>query len=281
MLSSLSFVQVLALLTMLQGGCLADSGPSDMGECGPQDLTIECCLKKHPEQWERCTGSPDPAPRSVSAATRVTAAGVAVTVALQPVIGTSERRGVELTTDLSVRVDEALVRCVREADRFVNEYHFQGKSPSAELCGQLRLGEKTTWAAYLGLFKHEQSWPCLREALNHLMPGRYLLQPRFRLDERTNRWVHVTENEVRDIIAREGWKGLTGTIEPDVILLDENGVIVRVYDLKFPCPNTNMANWSTYYEGPWFNLSQGKLYEMALQAQTLLVSPRWGVTRSR
>ena len=30
---------------------------------------------------------------------------------------------------------------------------------------QVKVGEHTTWAAYLGLFKHEESWPCLREAL--------------------------------------------------------------------------------------------------------------------
>jgi hypothetical protein len=35
---------------------------------------------------------------------------------------------------------------------------------------------------------------------------------------------------VKQIVSEQGWKGLTGTIEPDIILMDEKGVIVRVYD---------------------------------------------------
>lgn len=268
---------VLALLALLEASCLAEWTPPGGGRCEPGDASPECCVKEHLGEWERCAASP-PDVRS-DVVLRATAGGVAVVMALHPVIGTSEQRGVELATDLSAKVEEALVRCVREADRFVNDHHFQGKSPSAEQCGQLRLGEKTTWAAYLGLFKHEQSWPCLHERLSKLMPGRYWLQARFRFDEQTQRWEFLDERKVKDLIAQQGWKGLTGTIEPDVILLDEKGTIVRVYDLKFPCPSTNMASWNNYYEGPWFGLSQGKLYENALQVKPLLVSPRWGVRK--
>ena len=142
------------------------------------------------------------------------AVGVSVPMAVLPVIGAGENRGVELAADLLPKVEEALARCVREADRRVNDIHFQGKSPSPEICGQIKVGERTTWAAYLGLFKHEESWPCLRAALNKLMPGHYLLHPRFHSDEQTGKWEYWDESKVKEVIANQGWTGLTGTIEP-------------------------------------------------------------------
>ncbi|HEX8820479.1 MAG TPA: hypothetical protein VF794_11180 [Archangium sp.] len=75
----------------------------------------------------------------------------------------------------------------------------------------------------------------------------------------------------------EGWKGLTGTIEPDIILLDEKGFIVHVYDLKFPCPETNSARWETYAEGRWRDELQGDVYEEILGVKPRLVSPRDGI----
>lgn len=51
-------VRLLVLLAVLQAGCLSELDEAALGvECGPRDLTPECCLKKNPGQWERCTGS--------------------------------------------------------------------------------------------------------------------------------------------------------------------------------------------------------------------------------
>lgn len=136
-----------------------------------------------------------------------------------------------------------------------------------------------TWAVYLGLFKHEQAWPCLRKVLDQLLPGRYWLQPRFRLNDRTGQWEFLDKKRVEEIVAKQGWKGLKGTIEPDLILLDEQGVIVSVYDLKFPCPDSNIARWERYSRGPWMDWFQGELYKDALQVTPRLVSPRQGVIR--
>jgi hypothetical protein len=245
--------------------------------CSLPDLTPECCLKQNPGQWERCTGSSEAA-RAHSLAFKTTAIGVAGGLAVQAVhIGSAERRGVELVADLLAKVEKAIVRCVRRADQQVNDHHFNGKSPSRELCQQVKVGERTTWAVYLGLFKHEQAWPCLREALEALVPGRYLLHPRFQLNARTGKWEYLNENEVSQIVTQEGWSGLRGTIEPDIILLDENGVVVHVYDLKFPCPKTNVANWEWYREGSGKEGSQGELYKRALGVTPKLVSPQEGV----
>ncbi|HZH75599.1 MAG TPA: hypothetical protein VEY88_06170 [Archangium sp.] len=278
-------VRLLMLLAVLQGGCLLESeSVEEVGKCGPQDLTIECCLKRFPGQWERCTGSPDAAQaaevveRAPSMAAKVVAAGMAGVVAAQGVhLHSAERRGTELAADLLTEIEREIVRCVRQADQYVNDHHFKGRSPSWELCQQVKVGDQTTWAAYLGLFKHEQAWPCLHEALKKLVPDRYRLRPRFYINPMTGKWEYMDPNLVSQIVTQEGWKGLKGTIEPDIILLDENGVVMHVYDLKFPCPNTNVAQWERYEEGRWKDELQGNVYKEILGVTPMLVSPREGV----
>lgn len=282
------FVWLLVLLAVHQAGCLAESDSVEVaGKCGPRDLSPECCLKQNPGQWERCTGSsemveevtrrsPSPGMKAAAAAT----AG-ALVAALNPQINSAERQGVELAANLLAKVEKAIARCARQADQEVNDYHFKGKSPSRELCQQLKIGEQTTWAAYLGIFKHEQAWPCLRKALDELLPGRYRLHPRFRLDERTGTWEFLDEEVVKRLVSEQGWKSLAGTIEPDIILMDAEGFIIRVYDLKFPCPETNVAQWEKYKGGRWRDELQGDVYERALQVPPQLVSPKRGVESTR
>jgi hypothetical protein len=87
----------------------------------------------------------------------------------------------------------------------------------------------------------------------------------------------MDENMVSQIVSQEGWSGLRGTIEPDIVLLDAHGIVVHVYDLKVPCPESNGAHWGPYEEGPWKDWHQGELYEYALGVTPSLVSPREGV----
>lgn len=282
-------LRLLVLLAVLQAGCRLE--PDDVlemevvGKCGPRDLSLECCLKQNPGQWERCTGTSEvprlaaETARAASGAQRAIAAGVAVTLAAQPLfINSAERRGSELAADLLAQIERAIVKCVRKADQEVNDYHFHGRKPDWELCQQIKTGDRTTWAMYLGLFKHEKAWPCLREALDNLLPKKnYLLHPRFQLNARTGAWEFLDEPIVKEIVATQGWKGLKGTIEPDLVLMDVKGFIMHVYDLKFPCPESNDAQWTWYTDEPWEDWSQGDLYEHALGVTPWLVSPREGV----
>ncbi|WP_375768594.1 hypothetical protein NR798_44100 [Archangium gephyra] len=275
---------LLVLMAVLQAGCLSELDEAALGvECGPRDLTPECCLKKNPGQWERCTGSSEMA-RAVgetSLLVKVTAVGMVVVMAAQTVhIGSAERRGVELATDLRKKVEEEIVRCVRRAEQEVNDYHFDGKSPTLKQCQEVKVGERTTWAAYLGLFKHEMAWPCLREALDKLVTNKgYLLHARFYVDPTTGQWKHMTQDMMSQIVTHQGWSGLRGTIEPDIVLLDANGVVIHVYDLKFPCPETNGAGWGHYKDGRWKDWSQEEVYRKALEVIPRLASPRDGVIR--
>ncbi|HZH15412.1 MAG TPA: hypothetical protein VE057_13760 [Archangium sp.] len=278
-------MRLLVLLAVLQAGCLSDADEAALGgECGPRDLTPECCLKKNPGQWERCTGSSEMARAAgavekTSLLMKTAAVGMAGTMAAQAVrIGSAECRGVELATDLRKKVEEEIVRCVRRAEREVNDYHFGGKSPTLKQCQEVKVGERTTWAAYLGLFKHEMAWPCLREVLAKLvMKDGYLLHPRFYVNPKTGEWEHMPEELMSQIVTRDGWSGLRGTIEPDIVLLDANRVVVHAYDLKFPCPETNGAGWGHYKDGRWKDWSQDDVYRNALEVMPRLVSPRDGV----
>ncbi|MFY0527896.1 hypothetical protein ACN28I_33675 [Archangium gephyra] len=277
-------MRLLVLLAVLLAGCLSELEEAALGgECGPRDLTPECCLKKNPGQWERCTGSSEMA-RAVGEASvlvKTTAVGMAGTMAAQAVhIGSTERRGVELATDLLKKVEEEIVRCVRRAEQEVNDYHFDGKSPTLRQCQEVKVGDRTTWAAYLGLFKHEMAWPCLREALDKLVTDKgYLLHARFYVDPKTGQWKHMTRDMMSQIVTHQGWSGLRGTIEPDIVLLDANGVVIHVYDLKFPCPENNGTQWDFYRDGRWKYWSQGDLYKTALQVTPRLVSPQRGVVQ--
>ncbi|WNG13545.1 hypothetical protein [Cystobacter fuscus] len=130
----------------------------------------------------------------------------------------------ELAADLLAKVERAIERCTREADQQVNDHHFQGRSPSAEICQQLKAGDQVTWAVYLGLFKHEQAWPCLRKALNLLLPGRYWLHPRFRLDDRTGQWEFLDKKRVEEIVAKQGWKGWMNRVSSSACTISSSPV---------------------------------------------------------
>lgn len=267
----------LLLLVGLQGGCLAESALDEADlQCGPRDLTVECCLKKSPGQWEKCTGTPSPGESGVSNAVkrnvaRAAVGGTAVAVALQPVINSAERRGVELATDLLAEVEEAILKCVRRAEREVNDHYFDGENPSREQCTESKRAGQT-WAMYLGLRKHDEAQRCLAAELKKLMPERYLFQARFRLDDRTGKWEFLAP-EVEQRVSRQG---LEGSIVPDLVIMDENGVIIRVYDMKFPCPESNEARWDFYRSGRWETYTQETLYREALHVAPRLVSPREG-----
>jgi hypothetical protein len=198
-----------------------------------------------------------------------------VAVALQPVINSAERRGVALATDLLAEVEEAILKCVRRADTEANDHYFDGRSPSHEECRESKR-DGQTWAMFLGLHKHYLAWPCLREALEKLLPRRYLLEARFQLNARTGKWEYLPRSVVEQLVSRHEWERLKGSIAPDIVIMDGKGVIIRVYDMKFPCPDSNEARWDFYRDGRWETYTQETLYREALKVAPKLVSLREG-----
>ncbi|NMO15515.1 hypothetical protein HPC49_25595 [Pyxidicoccus fallax] len=278
--------RLLLLLVLLQCGCLAESALNEADlQCGPRDLTVECCLKKNPGQWEKCTGTPNPGESGVSEEVKRklmqgAAAGTAVAVALQPRFNSAEQRGVELAADLHATVEKAIWRCVRGAEQEARDAFFGGRSPTAEQCRQLTMPGQT-WAMFLGRHKHKVVKPCLHAALGKLLPGRYLLEPRFQFNERTGQWEYLDKKTEDQLVSNLGVIALEGSIAPDIVLMDGEGVIIHVYDMKFPCPDSNPAGWSIYRSGRWTGDRQDELYLAALHVRPRIVSPRDGVERPK
>jgi hypothetical protein len=68
--------------------------------------------------------------------------------------------------------------------------------------------------------------------LSTLIPKRYWLHPRFRRNYQTAKWEFLPESGVQEIVASQGWKGLTGTIEPDIIILVEPQLVSPRYGVS-------------------------------------------------
>jgi hypothetical protein len=190
-----------------------------------------------------------------------------------------------LDNEQRARIDEAILECVKDADFQLNERLFGG-SPTREQCSEVlerdASGKPITRAMRLGQEKHDLAMECIQQKLNELRPGGFSLNQRYRLNRLTGKWEPLSRKEVEALL-REGGKGLIGSVEPDAVIHSGNLTeVLDVYDLKFPCPGTNPAQWNPYPEGhPFERLNQGELYEKAFRANPARVSPRWGIERLR
>ena len=269
--------RTVALFLLLCAGWARADG---FGTCKPGDLTPECCIKTFPTALERCYGSLELVPKAYSLPMRATAVATATAMAATPVLNPAERRGVELATDTRQRLEATLKQCAEQADRQVNGWELNGRSPERALCERDKEGYPGTWAMYLGNRKHVAAWLCLREKLSSIIPrSQFVLEPRFMYNEDLKRWEYMDENFVSQIITRLGYQGLEGTLRPDLIILDAEGIIILVYDYKFPCPETNVGKWDNINKGRWEGSTQEELYEAATHVVPAIVTPRKGVIR--
>jgi DNA polymerase I-like protein with 3'-5' exonuclease and polymerase domains len=92
-------------------------------------LTPECCIKAFPTALERCYGSLEYVPKAYSLPIRATAVTTAAGMAVTPVLIPAERRGVEMASDTLRRLKAALKQCAEQADRQVNGWELNGRSP--------------------------------------------------------------------------------------------------------------------------------------------------------
>jgi hypothetical protein len=211
---------------------------------------------------------------------KAVAAATAGVVATAPVLIPAERRGVELAADVLRKVEKVIEDCAVHADQKANEWFLEGESPSDARCRQIKEGYGGTWATFLGNRKHVAAWLCLREVLPKYLPKkRFVLEPRFMFNPKTQRWEYMDPNFVSQIVSKHGFNGLVGTLIPDIVILDADGYIIHVYDYKFPCPESNDGHWDFHKEGRWEGFSQGDLYREATGVKPLLVTPREGVIR--
>ena len=184
-----------------------------------------------------------------------------------------------------LKIEESLLECAMEAEFQVNERHFGG-SPTREQCrevlGKDTQGNSITRAVLLGREKHEMALACIQEKLSTLWPDGFSLNQRYRYNENTGRWEPMTPKQ-EEALRRAGGEGLLGTLVPDVVLHRGTPLeVLKVYDLKFPCPSTNHPEWHSFPKNhPYEGLNQGQMYERAFGVNPARVSPRSGIVPLR
>jgi hypothetical protein len=146
-------------------------------------------------------------------------------------------------------IEDMLVECAKLADAEVNQREFGGRPPTAEECDQQVGGTRenpVTRAMRLGGAKHKLAARCTEEKLGRAHPGRFTLEQRYRTNPET-RQLELISPETELAMLRNGGKELAGSVVPDVVIHTGNPLQAqRVYDFKFPCPETNEGDWRAY-----------------------------------
>jgi hypothetical protein len=183
-------------------------------------------------------------------------------------------------------LEERLVECARQAERQVNAAFFGNRAPTREECGEEvevdGCGARITRAMQLGQRKHEVALQCAREVLEELWRWPYSIEQRYRYYPNARFLESVSREEEARLIKEGCTNELWRTIKPDLVLHADQDLLrsVLTLDYKFPCPDTNRAQWKEYGENSAYaNSNQGKVYKDALGGEALLISPGRGVTR--
>jgi hypothetical protein len=180
-------------------------------------------------------------------------------------------------------VEEALAHCALYAEEKVNGRHFQGRSPTRDQCqqevGKDAKGNGVTRAMELGREKHAVALECLRWRMEALLPGQFLLEPRYRYDSQTQETRLLSAEEVKRLLESGRGGELVGTIAPDVVIhLGDPLRPVELFELKFPCPSSNAPSWRQYpRDHPYAGKTQKMVYEEILKALLRAVTPMGGV----
>jgi hypothetical protein len=146
-----------------------------------------------------------------------------------------------LSTAEVVRVEQLLVECAQSAHFKVNEQEYgPGKSPSDAECDKVVRSEgtkKLTRAMELGTMKHQEALACVQRELGPLFPDNFTLEPTYKLDPATKKWVRLDPRLVAKWVAARLFEFLLGTRVPDVVLHASGNPnqVQRIYDFKFPC----------------------------------------------
>lgn len=185
----------------------------------------------------------------------------------------------EIETLVETGIRERLIDCARRADEEVNREEFGGRSPTRADCEKVVGGTQEnpiTRAMVLGRKKHALALDCAEAALGQSLPARFLREQRYRKGVRDQGPELVTHQEELNLLRAGASKVLEGTVVPDLVLHTGNPVQVqRVYDFKFPCPDTNPPMWRQSPSGnPLRARNQGDAYRLTFGTSPVLVTPR-------
>lgn len=185
-----------------------------------------------------------------------------------------------------VRIVEVLKECANEARLEVLVRRMKGRSPTAEDClevvGTNARGEPVTLAMKLGEEMHQFAQACAEEKLGDIIPGRFVLEQRYRYVRKTGETTLVTPKEEAELLRKGLSRQLSGTLKPDVVIHMGNPLHAQAaYDFKFPCASSSGPTpWRKYPAGhPHEFLTQKDLYQEALKLLAAYVErilPIWG-----
>ncbi|MFP2909356.1 hypothetical protein ACLESD_30800 [Pyxidicoccus sp. 3LFB2] len=179
-------------------------------------------------------------------------------------------------------IEDLLVECARWADAQVNQQEFGGRQPTAAECEQKVGGTQenpVTRGMRLGGAKHKLAVQCAEEKLSRAHAGRFSVEQRYRLHPETRRLERLSHEKELEML-RNGGKELTGSVVPDVVIHTGDPLQIQaVYDFKFPCPETNRAQWRSYPRAhPSGFRDQGEAYAKILETPPFRVTIR-GIIR--
>ncbi|NOK17441.1 hypothetical protein [Corallococcus carmarthensis] len=190
--------------------------------------------------------------------------------------------------DTQRAVEFVLKECADLARSQVLLRYHDGQSPSKAQCNETlrnEKGESVSRAMWLGDKMHAAALECAQQKLESLRPGRFSLEPTYRVDRRTGVTTLLSAEEVQLLKQPRFQSELKGTLVPDVVIHEGSPLEANaVYDFKFSCYNVDEpAVWREVpAEGasPGSVPTQKNLYMKALglsRSQVLRVVPRHGV----
>jgi hypothetical protein len=183
-------------------------------------------------------------------------------------------------------LEEQLVECARLAERQVNSQFFGNRPPTRQECGEEVFVDgcnaPITRAMHLGQLKHAAALQCAQQVLTQLWPAPFSIEQRYRYYPHARFLETVSRQEEARLIAQGCTQELWRTIKPDIVLHADRDLLraVLVLDFKFPCPETNAPSWKKYRDkSAYAGSNQDRVYKDALGGETILISPRIGVSR--
>ncbi|WP_233582570.1 hypothetical protein [Corallococcus sp. CA053C] len=181
-------------------------------------------------------------------------------------------------------LEQRLVECAVRAERRGNALFFHDRPPTRAECSEVveqdACGKPVTRAMQLGRRKHVLALECAREVLEALWPAPFSIEQRYRYYPHAKVVETISREKEARLIAEDCTGELRGTIKPDLVLHADRNLLkaALILDFKFPCPETNQAEWTKYGRNSvYFGQKQGDLYREALDGRALMISPREGV----
>ncbi|WNG20879.1 hypothetical protein [Cystobacter fuscus] len=257
------------------GGCLLSDDV-----CTPVDTTYSCCVKQHLGDASQCN--------TLEAEVRVLTPtvhpstprthGPAVAVGTVVAAATLSSDGEIFSGKLRAAVEKLLRECAVQAHEAVNRRRIGG-DPTRKQCEEILKwdpnGKPVTRAMQLGEEKHAEAALCAQARLHALIPGRFSLEQRYRVNPTTGQLEWITPEQYQELLRTNQSRFLKGTVKPDVVLHSGTPTKVQmIYDFKFPCLRETLPKWTIYEEGhPYAFRNQGEVYKEIFKVKVRRITP--------